>query len=463
VQQWKKLYERDYTIQYWELACFMPENDAAFLGVPPIKGHTVFRGLEKNATAYAPTEEAELQEKAVAKYFSNPKNAEWFAHFFEDTGNHYLKTAKDVANKATLGKNLKSAYLDYWKAWLDYTSALWFSFLANEVFADGVRQLVERKYKQNKPTASLQNLLATALTPSKTAQTVEITLEAFKAKQDGSPQALENFRKKFEWFPCNDLKFEPLAIEQAKKIVSEASEPAPKPRKIDLNTELALSEEEQEYLKLASQYFYIKDWRDEFRRKGVFYALPLFKAIAGQLKIPLQTVHSLLKDEIAQGLEGKPIPQKEAKERLEAAFLIIRNGEKTQCITGKNAIEQANTLGITANDKLDATEVKIVKGIAASAGKAKGRARIVKNAAHLHKVEKGDVLIAVTTNPVYLPAMGKAIAIVTDEGGLTCHAAIVAREMGKPCVAGTKKATKIFKDGDLIEVDGIKGQARLLQ
>lgn len=64
------------------------------------------------------------------------------------------------------------------------------------------------------------------------------------------------------------------------------------------------------------------------------------------------------------------------------------------------------------------------------------------------------------TSPDFVPLMKKAKAIVTDEGGLSCHAAIVSREMGLPCVIGTKNATKVFKDGDMIEVDANKGFVR---
>lgn len=67
------------------------------------------------------------------------------------------------------------------------------------------------------------------------------------------------------------------------------------------------------------------------------------------------------------------------------------------------------------------------------------------------------------TSPWYLPAMKKATAIVTDEGGITCHAAIVSRELKKPCIIGTKIATKVLKDGDLVEVDANKGIVRIIK
>ncbi|MFA6099734.1 MAG: PEP-utilizing enzyme [Patescibacteria group bacterium] len=103
------------------------------------------------------------------------------------------------------------------------------------------------------------------------------------------------------------------------------------------------------------------------------------------------------------------------------------------------------------------TDMKEVKGIGASGGKIRGRVCNVTNLSHFNKVKPGDVLVTQMTRPEYLPLMRLASAFVTDEGGLTCHAAIVSREMGKPCVIATKIGTKFFKDGDLVEVDGDKG------
>jgi pyruvate,water dikinase len=78
----------------------------------------------------------------------------------------------------------------------------------------------------------------------------------------------------------------------------------------------------------------------------------------------------------------------------------------------------------------------------------------------IDKVHDGDVLVTEMTTPDYVPAMKRAAAIVTDLGGRTCHAAIVSRELNIPCIIGTKVATKMFKDGDLVEVDAEKGIVR---
>lgn len=73
------------------------------------------------------------------------------------------------------------------------------------------------------------------------------------------------------------------------------------------------------------------------------------------------------------------------------------------------------------------------------------------------KIKKGDILVSSDTTPDFVPIFHKVSAIITDEGGVICHAAIVAREMKIPCVVGTKSATQVFKDNDVVELDAENG------
>ncbi len=102
----------------------------------------------------------------------------------------------------------------------------------------------------------------------------------------------------------------------------------------------------------------------------------------------------------------------------------------------------------------------LLRGRVANPGQAKGKAKLVFTTKDLAKVGKGDILISPMTTANFMPAIRKAAAIVTDEGGLLSHAAIVSRELRKPCLIATKSATKIFKDGDSIEVDAGAGWVR---
>ncbi|MBO6282236.1 MAG: hypothetical protein J6N49_06905 [Alphaproteobacteria bacterium] len=103
-----------------------------------------------------------------------------------------------------------------------------------------------------------------------------------------------------------------------------------------------------------------------------------------------------------------------------------------------------------------------VKGTTAYPGVVRGCARILKDIGDVKKVCRGDIIISPMTWPSVIVALEKAAAFVTDEGGILCHAAILARELKKTCVTGTKNATKMFNDGDMIEVDGETGTVRKL-
>lgn len=100
----------------------------------------------------------------------------------------------------------------------------------------------------------------------------------------------------------------------------------------------------------------------------------------------------------------------------------------------------------------------ILKGIPASPGIGTGTVKILKSPKEIEKVKTGDILVAPMTSPDYVPAMKRAVAIVTNEGGMTSHAAIVSREMGIPCVVGTKEGTKVLKEGDIVTVNGKTGE-----
>lgn len=99
----------------------------------------------------------------------------------------------------------------------------------------------------------------------------------------------------------------------------------------------------------------------------------------------------------------------------------------------------------------------ITKGLGASPGVASGTVKIIKSTDELDKVLDGDILVTVMTTPDMVPAMKRANGIITDEGGVTCHAAIVSRELGIPCVVGTADASKIIPENSVVTIDGDKG------
>ena len=107
-------------------------------------------------------------------------------------------------------------------------------------------------------------------------------------------------------------------------------------------------------------------------------------------------------------------------------------------------------------------EFDIIKGRGVSSGKVQGPVKKFISSMGFTEIPPGSILVSGMTNPQMVPYLKKAAAIITDEGGITCHAAIIARELGIPCVVGTEYATEILNDGDLVEVDADKGIIKIL-
>jgi phosphoenolpyruvate synthase/pyruvate phosphate dikinase len=207
----------------------------------------------------------------------------------------------------------------------------------------------------------------------------------------------------------------------------------------------------QELIERFDVLAFITDWQDE-RKKYILNAVDRLESLLEELSrrtgIPLH--------DLRYGMSGDfndTLPQR-AKELAfrRSGVLCIAVPDEFLFLTGKEYEAAMKTL-----TKEHTHEGDELRGMAASLGTVRGRVRVCTTLESLNEIEEGDILVASMTRPEYLPAMKKAAAFVTDEGGITCHAAIVAREMGKPCIIGTKVATKVLKNGDLVEVKGNHG------
>lgn len=130
---------------------------------------------------------------------------------------------------------------------------------------------------------------------------------------------------------------------------------------------------------------------------------------------------------------------------------ILQARPETIHVVEKPAVSKRKEGGVTMEEDI------IVKGIGVSPGQASGKVQVILNAKDISQFEKGNILVTEMTTPDWVPAMKIAGAIVTNLGGKTCHAAIVSRELGVPCVVGTGNATKILKNGEIITVEGQRG------
>lgn len=117
---------------------------------------------------------------------------------------------------------------------------------------------------------------------------------------------------------------------------------------------------------------------------------------------------------------------------------------------------------MTVKDYTKNRKINILRGQVAFRGKVMGEVKVINQRSELKKFKKGNILVSGHTDPSLMPAIRKAAAIVTNFGGMTCHAAIISRELKIPCVIGTRIATKVLKDGDRVEVDANKGVVKKL-
>lgn len=215
----------------------------------------------------------------------------------------------------------------------------------------------------------------------------------------------------------------------------------------------------RDLLILLRRILFDKAYRVDALYQGYFAIEPILRELAKRLSLSLNQIYMIYGAWMPKILREKRTPVSMLNEALKySAF--IKEGDQLRFYIGKMAEKKmAPILKALPKEK----RVNELKGECGYPGKVRGIVRIVAGNSQMLKVGEGDVLVSQATDPSYLPAMKKAVAFVTDMGGLTAHAAIVAREMKKPCVIGTRNATIVFKDGDRIEVDATRGIVRKLK
>ncbi len=195
------------------------------------------------------------------------------------------------------------------------------------------------------------------------------------------------------------------------------------------------------------------------------YLANVVKILSKQFKINLSTLKQYSIDEILDLFNGEKV-NKDVIKRRKKAIIIQIEGKKIIRIDGKEA-------KIVLSKFLNEEKVKKEKiyGKIAYKGITRGRVKIMKSDYKkfdklneiIKKMKRGEILVAETTSPELIMACRKARAIVTNQGGLMSHAAIISRELKIPCIVGTGNATDLLKDGDLVEVDAEKGVVKILK
>jgi len=191
------------------------------------------------------------------------------------------------------------------------------------------------------------------------------------------------------------------------------------------------------------------------------YLVKIKKILSAQFDIEGDAFQMYSVNEMLNLFDGFRLSDAEIKNRARA-YLMMFNNNKIDYYEGETAEKMIKEF--TDDQNLSKSELK---GVIASKGKAVGKARIIeynfnfeKSKKTIDAMKKDEILIAEVTSPEYMVACQKAAAIVTNQGGMLSHAAVVSREMDIPCVVGTGNATAVFKTGDMVEVDADNGVVR---
>lgn len=201
---------------------------------------------------------------------------------------------------------------------------------------------------------------------------------------------------------------------------------------------------------------YLQDYKKEIFTKSHYHMNYLLEETARRFGVEKKYLQYYLPLEMKQALlHNKRLSKVMLTKRYKHSVLQWHGDNIWYVPSSAKFLKEFLQQDTQENIKLD--------GMIASAGKYIGRVKVVNSAAQIGKVHQGDIMVTAMTSPEYVPAMRKAGAIITDQGGVMCHAAIVSRELGVPCVVGTRQATKILKDGETVEVNANHNSVKILR
>lgn len=280
---------------------------------------------------------------------------------------------------------------------------------------------------------------------------------------------IKEHTRKYIWLKTDYVKSVPLKFEDILGLINEQLPesidierelnklkdylPDLKKRKAEIIKQINSDEELRHLIWIIDKIGPLHDWRKEWFLKTIFLFEKILEAISKKHRLPIDALRSCSPKELFEIIKTGHLDLQLMDERRKYCVILSdKTGHKIYYGEEAHEIEKRE-LGSGRNEILN-----LIKGTAVSAGKAVGIAKVAYSAEEAKaKIQKGDILITSMTRPDFVPVMKLASGIVTNEGGLTCHAAIVSREMGLPCVVGTKHATETIRDGDIIEVNGNHG------
>ena len=285
-------------------------------------------------------------------------------------------------------------------------------------------------------------------------------------------ERINEFYEKWHWTPygyigpayslyhyLDELRSQ-LAVENISDLIKEESARNDKIKLQleELEAEIKLPEKLSRLFKIARDIIWLKDFRKMCFYHGHYVLDKINSEFARRLRLSLRQINHVPAPEFEDAILRGKFDENAINERI--SYSLMWSDDKTvKYYYGEEARK--------IKDSMDIEKVEIktdnFSGTCACPGSARGKVKIVHSIEDVSKVESGDIMLAITTHPAFLPAMKRAAAIITEDGGITCHAAIVAREFRIPCVVGVKKICSVLRDNEEVEVDATEGIIRKIK
>jgi phosphohistidine swiveling domain-containing protein len=394
-----------------------------------------------------------------------------------DKDEAFFKNVVSVANSiylpaAEVGESIQNAEptLENFQKFAQYAKKINFLWaLGAGHFIEAAEELLQESVvKESFPADRVLDIIPKLITPL-SARHEELTL--LQKEVEGKTldeiksdsvllEKLNDHVKRYRWIEIFNFIGQPLTLERLYEEVShmKASHTEMPPLAIEIPTELRWRAE------CLSNCGYVKQTGAEYFNIYSEKVIPFLQKVASAIGVTYSEMMSLNVFEVEDALR-KEVTAEELKTRAKKR----QDNGNIWCIVSKvgggviftEDPEDIKYIEEAVVPKVD-KDAKEIRGTIGNPGTYTGPARIIMNTPDFGKMQAGDVLVSTMTTPDFIVLMQKSGAIVTDIGGLLCHAAIVSREMNKPCVIGTKFATQMLKDGDMVEVDANKGIVRII-
>lgn len=424
-----------------------------------------------------------LRSKFIDKVYKNPRYINDYRREWEKRLRSFQSIFKQItAKKLSQLSNsvLLKLYERFYKSYLDeYGIAIGiqdaFSMHADRFMEPAFRQIFQERQCGDKFN-EYYVMLMSPVQPSFINKEEESLLTILKKKRQGLEVTtdLKKHAKKYYFISNNYARVQALdwqffnnklgeleknSTEPNKKLAQlKQSFQDVKQKKRKIISELNLPREFRLLIKITESFAEVQDTRKMYVLIANHYQRLFIDEIGKRGGYTYEEMQYTVFYEMKKAIEGK-IDRNILRKR-KSACLCIFTPHGYEIVAGKEAedifVKVFSHISISA-------DVEQISGTVASRGLARGRVKIILKAHDLVNFNQGEILFSTMTRPEMTVAIKKAAAIVTDEGGITSHAAIVSRELGIPCIIGTKIATKVFKDGDLVEVNANDGTVRKIK